>query len=159
MLEAIVDFCYMGCIELTEKNVTKYLAIASCRELVSLGEECWSFLARQLTGDNSAETWMIADKYGNLNLCRRALFLVRESLVKLTIENFQTFNHRLMGEILKSHLSDVTEEFLFEMLMGWLRFNEKERKKYMGSLLAQIRLEFITVKVCFATFFFDICLR
>lgn len=74
--KAIVDFCYTGRINLTEENVTKYLAIASSVQFDLLEEKCWQFYAANLIVANSVSTLIVAEKYSNADLRRKAFDLI-----------------------------------------------------------------------------------
>lgn len=151
MLNAIVSFCYKGRIGLTEENVMKYLAIAFSVDFYRLEQECWRFLTEKISVNNAVQTLAIAEKYSHHDASQRALHFICGSIEKFSIESFQAFDHQLLQKVLKSNSTEATEEFIFKRLLDWFRFNEDERKQYMGALLRLVRLEFIPPQVCFVT--------
>lgn len=150
-VKAIVDFCYTGHINLTEKNVEEFMKIASNVELDLLVEKCCRFYRDKLSPSNSISTLMIADKYNILELRRNAFDVICDSFETLPLTDIQSLDHRVLLEILKCDKIQASEELMFKRLLEWFHNKESERKQRMPQLLESIRLEYIPSQVCFVT--------
>lgn len=72
-LQAIVNFCYSGYVELTQANVDKLIAAASKFQIDLLEEKCWLFRSDTLDASNAMNVLSIADKFSKPDLRERAL--------------------------------------------------------------------------------------
>lgn len=145
-VKAIVDFCYSGCINLTEQNVSKFMAIASSVDIDLLEEKCRRFYSDNLGVTNCIEALMVANSD---ELRQRALDIVCGNFGLLPASKINKLNGPLLHEILMSNKMHLAEDSVFQRLVEWFQCNEDERSQYMPELLKLIRLERAKPEVSF----------
>lgn len=146
-LRVIIEFCYIGHINLTEENVKTFLIIASSVELDLLEEKCRAFYNEKLSARNAVEAFMIADKYSYADLRQRALNLICDKFRKVPMVEIQKLDHRQMRDLLKSENINSLEELIFDRVLDWWRNDMKNREAHLPRLLQLIQLKNIDFEV------------
>lgn len=146
-VKVIVDFCYTGHINLTEKNVESFLGIAQTFEFDLLERECYRFYADNLSITNFVDALDIAEKYNNAELRQRVLNLLCESFELVSSTEMQRLGSQSMKRLLECQKIQASEELIFKRLMEWFQKDQTVRKKYMNELLKLIRLQHVPQEV------------
>lgn len=145
-LEALVGYCYTGCVELEEDTVEMLMATACLLQLPEVVEACSSFLVRQLHPSNCLGIRLFADSQS----CSRLLEVAHTYIADHFIEvmGSQEFVLLPADEIAKLLASDdlnvSNEEIMFQALMLWLRHDLSERKRELPHLLSLIKLPLLS---------------
>lgn len=72
-LKSIINFCYTGKIEINVENIMQLVWSASTMGFVYIERECKQFWCDNLTASNCVEFFVMADKFGFLELRRKSL--------------------------------------------------------------------------------------
>lgn len=140
-LKAIIQFIYIGHIDLNESNIASILAAAVDVELVPLQQECCEYLQKKLSVESCAKTLTLAVKYSFGQLITNALTLMAANFEKIPPAEIVQLDGNIFGDILKQDRIQTPETNIFDCLVKWLRTNQTDRAKFMPDLLKAIRLE------------------
>lgn len=143
-LQAIVNFCYSGYVELTQANVDKLIAAASKFQIDLLEEKCWLFRSDTLDASNAMNVLSIADKFSKPDLRERALTTICENLDNIPPTQVKQLDYELLLDLMKSDNHHAKEETIFKRLLDWHEHSEVERCKFMPELLKHIRFTHIS---------------
>lgn len=150
VLEAIIGYCYTGCIELNASNALSIWRAATRLEFVALQEKCFKFFSENLTATNCLVVlitlWNKAD-FSDLYRSAKSCVEMHFDALSKTPE-FLQLPHLILSEILESdNLNVYSEEDVFNALATWVHRDENERKQNVWILLPAIRLIHIRSKV------------
>lgn len=118
-LSAIINYCYTGCINLTDGNVKTFIAVASSVELDLLEEKCRRYCAENVCIKNAIEMFKLADKYSFTDLRQTTLDFICRKFKKIPIDEFVKLGHQLMQQVLKCDQLSSPEELIFDRLLEW----------------------------------------
>lgn len=152
-VRVIVDFCYTGHINLTEKNAETFLSIAQSFEFDLLERECLRFYAGQLSVNNFEDTLLIADKFNNAELREHVINFLCECFESVSLTDVQRLGFSSLHRLLECEKIQATEELIFKRVMEWFQKDQADRRKYMNQLLKLIRLQHVAQEVGFADMF------
>lgn len=110
-----------GRIDLTEKNVSKFLTIASSDALDLLKKKYRRFYIGKLSISNAVKAFMIADTYSYADMRQRAIEFVRANFAGISTAKTRELDHKLVLELLKSEELNASEEMIFDHLLEWSR--------------------------------------
>lgn len=82
-LNALVQYCYTGTIELREDNVETLLSTACLMQLGAVVEACCAFLANQLHPSNCLGIAVFADQQGCQNLFAKASAYISQHFMQV----------------------------------------------------------------------------
>lgn len=139
-VQAIVNFCYTGRIELNEDNVDEFITNAAYYKIDRLRQKCCEFKSAALNASTAATTLLVADQFNFSDLRGRALDLVCANFDSIASTDIQQLDHQLLEELLQSDAVRASEETIFKRLMDWYEHNKIDRKKFMADLLKCIHL-------------------
>ncbi|KAK5982223.1 Kelch protein 20 [Trichostrongylus colubriformis] len=141
-LDALVNFCYSGIIQITELSVMSILHAANLLQLDKVKELCCEFLKEELDPSNCLAIGALADMYS----CQELLCCANEcSLNKfqqlVATEEFTSLPFGQLLELISSEeLRVVSEEQVFQAVAKWVNFDLTARKQFLPQLLEQVRL-------------------
>lgn len=151
-LKAIIDFCYSGCIKITNENVMEIIEAASAMEFVRIEKKCEHFWSENLALSNCLDTFLSADKYSLKDLREKSLNFICEQFEALPVTELQKINANFIADLLKCDKIHAREEFIFRRLAEWAGYHETTRAKYVPDLLKLIQLDKISQPVRFWCF-------
>ncbi|XP_076253824.1 kelch-like protein 5 [Rhynchophorus ferrugineus] len=146
VLQAIVNYCYTGTIEIREDNVETLLATASLMLLHEVVEACSRFLVHQLHPSNCLGISIFAEYQSCPSLLSESNSYTNQHFMQV-IQNqeFLQLSVDQMAKLLASDDLNVhSEEQVFNALMSWIQHDPAKRKKHIGKLLALIKLPFLS---------------
>lgn len=143
-VQAIVDFCYTGRIELSEETVDDIIAVSSFYQIQRLQKKCCAFLRNTLCASTAWKTYLIADEFSLADIRQEAFDLICANLDAIPTSDIQRIDYKVFKRILKCEEVRASEETIFDRLMEWYEHNKIERKECMAELLKCIRLQHIT---------------
>lgn len=149
ILEAIIQFCYTGTVQLTNDNVDGIVAAASLMQLDNLAELCETYLLGTLNRSNFLEWLWLASHYRYKRL--------KEQSDTFVVDNFQQFVHDLEFlhtkiealEMLLKHdeLYVYSEDAIFDALIRWIEYDENNRKSLLKQLMSFVRFDQLPLSV------------
>lgn len=146
VLQAVVNYCYTGTIEIREDNVETLLATACLMLLHEVVEACSRFLAHQLHPSNCLGIAIFAEHQSCTSLLNEANAYTNQHFMQVILnQEFLQLNVDQMCSLLNSDDLNVTcEEQVFNALMSWIQHEPAKRKKHISKLLALVKLPFLT---------------
>ncbi|XP_050316282.1 kelch-like protein 5 isoform X1 [Anthonomus grandis grandis] len=146
VLQAVVNYCYTGAIEIREDNVETLLATACLMLLHEVVEACSRFLAHQLHPSNCLGIAIFAEHQSCTSLLSEANSYTSQHFMQVILnQEFLQLNVEQMSNLLNSDDLNVScEEQIFNALMSWIQHEPTKRKKHIGRLLALVKLPFLS---------------
>ncbi|XP_077290546.1 kelch-like protein 5 isoform X2 [Arctopsyche grandis] len=149
-LEAIIDFCYSGKIELNDHNVGSIQTAATTFQMKPLITTCNEFLQRRLSSNKCSITKTITE----IN----SFITAENEFVQNTIANFmdvyktprflQSSLERIIRIIQSDDLNVPKEDYVFEAVRQWL-LHDLHNQQHMEKLFTYIRFPLITKEFLF----------
>lgn len=146
-LKAILQFIYIGYVELTQDNVEQVLVAASSMEIVGLEKKCAQYLEDDLSTHSCVNSLTLADKYSVEQWRTKAFTFVCKNFSKISPHDFVQIDATIMHNILKSVEIQATEYKIFNCLKYWVEYNEIDRAKFVPFFLKSIRLDLMQAAV------------
>ncbi|KAM9322697.1 kelch-like protein 40a [Pholidichthys leucotaenia] len=143
----ILRYLYTSDIDLTEQNVQDIFMVANMYQIPSIFSVCVSYLQEKLVLGNCLAIFRL----GLLLDCPRLALAAREFIcerfpVVVRDQDFLQLGPSELGIIITSDALNVErEEQVFESLMDWASYDEKNRAKDLPELLHCIRFRLIPV--------------
>ena len=108
--------------------------------LTSLAEFCCNFL----NPGNCLGIRAIAVKFGYDNLLIKAEKVLDEEFLPVSLaEEFLSFSPDYLYEILMTDNLEVkSEDHILESLLGWVNFDDRNRRNYFESLITAVGIQF-----------------
>nr|CAH7713718.1 unnamed protein product [Callosobruchus chinensis] len=146
VLQAVVNYCYTGTIEIREDNVETLLATACLMLLHEVVEACSRFLAHQLHPSNCLGIAVFAEHQACTSLLQEANAYTSQHFMQvIKNQEFLQLNVDQLGNLLMNDDLNVTsEEQIFRALMSWIQHEPVERKKHIGHLLGFVKLPLLS---------------
>lgn len=141
VLQAIVNYCYTGTIEIREENVETLLATACLMQLHEIVEACSRFLTLQLHPSNCLGIAVFAEHQSCSSLLEKSKDYISQHFLQV-IENrefLQLSPEQMIILLSNDDLNITSEENIFHALMSWINFDQS-RKSHTGDLLALVKL-------------------
>uniref|UniRef100_A0A3B3VR90 Kelch like family member 10 n=1 Tax=Poecilia latipinna TaxID=48699 RepID=A0A3B3VR90_9TELE len=148
IMELILEYAYTSSVVVTEDNVVELLAAADRFAVPGILQACCDFLQQTLCPKNCIKTWKLADHYKILDLKEVAyLYILQhfEEVVEVCADFQQLPVEELVELIRKDELNVRKETFVFEAILRWVKFAPEDRRGYMGTLFAHVRLLLIPI--------------
>ncbi|XP_071943692.1 kelch-like protein 23 [Antedon mediterranea] len=144
MLGKIIDYLYLGQIEIKLSTAGDLLATACFLQYPRLVAECESFLMTHLQPSNCLRIHQIADSYSQQNLMSEAwdYILVKFNEISLTKEFLSISEDKLVQLVSDKRLYVSKEDSVLKACIKWVNF-EPQRAKCFKSVLECVRLEFV----------------
>lgn len=149
VLHALIRFCYVGRIHITDDNVMDLLAGASSMELVVVENFCAEYIVKHMSTDNFRTFWIEGERYSLDALKTRALSIAVDYFPKIRKSNdFLNLKVKYVRQILtNSYLSAYCEDDVFKALVVWIRHEESDRKKFFIDLMRFVHVRDMSTKV------------
>ena len=147
VLRALIDFIYVGSINIDEQNVMNLLSGADYLQLHDVKEFCFEFLHSHITVDNSLGILKTADLYRNESLKNEMLQYISINLEKvLQTDDFkQLSTEELITRISKLDRCQVKESLIFEAIATWCNHGKKARETKFPSLFKMVQLRKVPI--------------
>ncbi|NWH94359.1 KLH28 protein, partial [Aegithalos caudatus] len=147
-LQAIVEYAYTGTVFISQDTVESLLPAANLLQVKLVLKECCAFLESQLEAGNCIGISRFAETYGCRELYLAATkFICRNFEDVRRTEEFLELTHAELDEIVSNDCLNVpTEETVFHALEAWVKYDARERQKYLAQLLHCVRLPLLSVK-------------
>lgn len=145
-LEAMVNFAYTGNVAITRHNAQSILIAANFLQLTGIRDACCEFFKDRLHISNCLSVRMFADQYMCKDLVEAANKFIQGHFkeVSLTGDFLGLAKEELMDIISSDELNICSEEEVFEAVLEWIKFREKDRKEDLPELMVQVRLPLLT---------------
>ena len=154
-VEQLIKFVYTSNIEVGEENVQSLLPAANLLQLSEVKEACSDFLKEQLHPSNCLGIKEFADVHSCLDLLSEAQSYAQKHFSKvMESEEFYALTHTAVIELISStELGILSEEDVFEAVIGWTKYNREARAIHLPELLRHVRFfflqkEYIVRRVC-----------
>uniref|UniRef100_A0A1B0FGY4 Kelch-like protein diablo n=1 Tax=Glossina morsitans morsitans TaxID=37546 RepID=A0A1B0FGY4_GLOMM len=141
-LKAIVDYVYTGAITITEDSVTSLLSTSNLLLIDAVKYNCEQFLKRRVNLTNCLNIRKIADLY----YCVELLLYCNKCIAKwfprlITVEEFLELSFEEFKAIIKDDdLYVQKEEYAYQSVLNWVKYNLEARQVYLPELLRHINL-------------------
>ncbi|KAL1502542.1 hypothetical protein ABEB36_007670 [Hypothenemus hampei] len=146
VLQAVVNYCYTGTIEIREDNVETLLTTACLMLLHEVVEACSRFLSHQLHPSNCLGIAIFAEHQLCTSLLNEAKAYTHQHFMQVILnQEFLQLNLEQIHDLLSSDdLNVSSEEEIFSALLSWIQHDPIERKKHISALLASVKLPFLS---------------
>ncbi|XP_049820969.1 kelch-like protein 5 [Aethina tumida] len=146
VLQAVVNYCYTGTIEIREDNVETLLSTACLMLLHEVVEACSRFLAHQLHPSNCLGIAVFAEYQNCSSLLMEANSYTSQHFMQvIRNQEFLQLTVEQMTTLLNNDVLNVpSEEHIFHALMNWVNHDPVERKQYVGQLLELVKLPLLS---------------
>lgn len=150
-LDALIDFCYTGRIEIDEWNALHLLQAASRMEFVAIETKCGDFLRKMVSVSNCLSIWtemeLLIQFEDLVNLAWTFIGDKFVDIVKCSKEFLELNTDYLLALLKRDDLKVCAEEQVFEALVKWVKHDPESRKCYVSELLQAIRFTQIKQEV------------
>ncbi|KAJ3653163.1 hypothetical protein Zmor_012427 [Zophobas morio] len=146
VLQAVVNYCYTGAIDIREDNVETLLATACLMQLHEVVEACSRFLAHQLHPSNCLGIAVFAEHQACTSLLQEANAYTSQNFMQVirNQEFLQLTVDQMTSLLSNDDLNVTSEEHIFHALMSWIQHDPTTRKPLVGRLLAFVKLPLLT---------------
>lgn len=146
-LQHVVEFLYLGVIDLNEGNVDEIFSAALFLKILDLENKCIKYYKTILRPNNCLGIWKFADECSPelKKLARDFAYRNFRDVVKC--EEFTLLSTEHFQQILESDKLQVdTEGEVFFALISWMAVDEK-RRRYFKTMIKTIRLQYVNFTV------------
>ncbi|CAI6371820.1 unnamed protein product [Macrosiphum euphorbiae] len=145
-LELLLDFLYTSQLKINDSNVQDLLMGSNFLLLDDVKMECLKYIEQKIDIENFMTLNSIADKNKIRELHELFLSYILKNYKNIVKSNtFLSFSFELIMELIQSDDLCAEEEEVYESTMMWLKYDLKERLKYLPELIKSIRLSLISV--------------
>lgn len=149
-LNSLVKYCYTGCIDIKDTNISELLTAVSMMQFSDIEQKCIEYLTQQLQSNpiNCLKLNLIADRYSFRELREQTIDVACENFrIVSKTDDFMQLNYQVLREILTSDKVFAPEEDIFDAAMKWINYDESNRKILIGEILHILRLTQVDLKV------------
>ncbi|EDV27555.1 uncharacterized protein TRIADDRAFT_53368 [Trichoplax adhaerens] len=141
-VEAILDYMYTANIIINENNAHILFPIASLMQLDEILDTCSQFLRDQLTLSNCLSVRTYADDHSSQDLYQTATAYIQENFTEIVLQTeFLALSITQLVAILRSgNLNVPNEEFIYQAIIDWARYDIKQRRDQLHQALQHVRL-------------------
>lgn len=141
-LELLVNYCYLGTININEDNVERVLSTACRFQMSNVVAVCSKFLGKQLHFSNAIGFKVFAEQQNCSELHKISLKFVESNFMDIyeKSEEFMQLNVDQLAKLLANNdINVISEEDVFKAVVKWINFSE-DRKQYISTLFPLIKL-------------------
>ena len=141
-LKSLVDFCYIASIKINTKNVLELLSASNMLQFDGIKQCCCNYLSTKLDPQNCLTIANFADLHTCCSLKESAIeFSMKHFRDVVKSEDFLRIPMEQMIALLESDTIVVSSELdIFDALVTWIKFDEKNRLENFATLFKLIRL-------------------
>ncbi|XP_028392802.1 kelch-like protein 17 [Dendronephthya gigantea] len=144
-IELILDFMYIGEIEITEDNLEEILVASRLLLLESVTVACCKFTQDRINVNNCWGIRNIADKYSLKNLFGKVHAFIEDNFAEAKgSTEFLTLPFELMKELMSDDELNIREDELVSAVLKWVQHDLEGRYKYLNVLFKHLRLGYIS---------------
>jgi len=143
--QKIIDFAYSGEITLNPENVQEICIASSFLCIKSILNASLNYIIKHLNHSNVLEYKSFSKFFPALESHIEEFINEQFSHIYKTKEFLELSYDEIKQIISNNELNVEEEKVVYEAMIHWIRFDEENRKKYLCSLLEQIRLPFISI--------------
>lgn len=149
----IIEFCYMGVININKRNVDAVAAAAHMFCLTQLEKRCTKYYERYLAASNCLGIWMLAKLYNFGGIIDKAREIALDKFMKVINGNeFKYIECELLVELLSNNAVNVrSEEDIFNAIAIWMEVDLTKRRPCIQELMKIVRVELLNDSVCTLT--------
>ena len=141
----ILDFMYVGEIEITEDNLEEILVASRLLLLESVTLACCKFTQDRINVDNCWGIRNIADKYSLNSLFGKVHAFIEDNFAEAKgSAEFLTLPFQLMKELMADDELNIREDELVSAVLKWVKHDLDGRCQYLGVLFKHLRLGYIS---------------
>lgn len=139
--EVVLNFIYSKSNDVTLKNVIGILKIAHMLQMKCLQIECERFITDHLSDKNAIKMWNAATNMSWKNLEEYLRQYVMRNFIKISQDfSFATLNpHEMIKLISSDELNTPSEEHVYQAVINWLNYKEKDRIPFIADILQHVR--------------------
>lgn len=144
-IEAVLDYMYTSNIKIDESNVHALFPVANLMQLDAILDICTHYLKDQLTISNCLSVYSYADNHSCSDLYQTTLAYIREHFTEIIEQGeFLILSINQLACILASgDLNIPNEEFVYQAVMNWVKYDIQERRDQFHQALQYVGLSFL----------------
>ncbi|KAK3600638.1 hypothetical protein CHS0354_031550 [Potamilus streckersoni] len=146
---AILEYFYHGILTLEPQNIEEILEAARFFHVEWIIDMCSDFLVRHLSWNDYSKVMYLTDRFilGDLRL--EIFQFIGENFENLTKEDkfYENASEELLLQFLMEYLYvDVSEKYILDVIVKWVKQDEGLRKEHLLPLLRQIRFPLLDIE-------------
>ncbi|KAL3852105.1 hypothetical protein ACJMK2_015791 [Sinanodonta woodiana] len=146
---AILEYFYHGILTLEPQNIEDILEAARFFHVDWIIEMCSDFLVRHLSWNDYSKVMYLTDRFilGDLRL--EIFQFIGQNFENLTKEDkfYENASEELLLQFLMEYLYvDVSEKYILDVIVKWVKQDEGRRKEHLLPLLRQIRFPLLDIE-------------
>jgi len=141
-LEQFINYSYNGIITITNENVQSLLVGANFLHLANIKSACCEFIKRRLSIADALCIRQFAEQFSCRDLIATVNRFINKHFGKISqsAEFLQLPTDELADILTRDELNVDSEEHVYETLINWVKFDEKNRSQHFHQLFAIVRL-------------------
>ncbi|CAH8677462.1 unnamed protein product [Schistosoma rodhaini] len=145
-LRRLLDFAYLGCLEITEATVQDIFLAASLLDYPIAIKYCVEFMKSHLDVTNCLGIEALAEMHNITDLAQSSHKLAVENFSSLLRESNEWTNlpiSTVISYISSDDLDVPSEQFVWDACINWVDQSSETRIVYLPQLLSHIRLKYL----------------
>ena len=146
VLEDVLEFIYIGTVEVTQKNAEELIAAGNYLIIPGLKTASGRFLEREMSHINCISTFYLAEKYECDELITNSRLFIHKNIVAVAkLDEFLLLQAKEIESWISSDEITVNEEAdVFKIILDWVNHRKSERKTVFEELFGHVRLGFLS---------------
>ncbi|XP_076815968.1 kelch-like protein 23 isoform X2 [Clavelina lepadiformis] len=141
-METILSFIYTSEITITNYNVYDVLAAADYMQIPNIKEYCRTFLRQNINVDNCLSLRAYALASNDVELIGKAESFICDNFASVCKEDLlRDSTYDDFTTLLQLKDKKVSEEVIYHAMIGWIEYDDTERKQYLNKLLLIINFD------------------
>ncbi|TNN05021.1 Kelch-like protein isoform 4 [Schistosoma japonicum] len=145
-LRRLLDFAYLGCLEITETTVQDVFLAASLLDYPIAVKYCVDFMKNHLDVTNCLGIEALAEMHNLTDLAQSSHKLAVENFSSLLMESNEWTNlpiSTVISYVSSDNLDVPSEQFVWDACINWVDQFSETRIAYLPQLLSHIRLKYL----------------